>query len=144
MFAREEKGILGIDYNKSPKAFIRATNDKGSYGTCEEHDSDVCIPTFKDVPMVEQIDTTSVKVSWPDTVTNLECGDNFMVKTMNAENIQEYKLSIHLPISQFSYIVNDLDSNKAYKFQVTWEKYLSFLKSSLFLGNNNIWKGSRS
>ena len=76
MIAREDKGILlGYDYNKSPKAFIRTTNDKASYGTCEQ-DNDVCTPTFKDVPMVEQIDTTSVKVSWPDTVTNLECGEN--------------------------------------------------------------------
>ena len=123
MIAREDNGILrGYDYNKSPKAFIRTTNDKASYGTCEQ-DNDVCTPNFKDVPKVEQIDTTSVKVSWRDTVTNLECGENFIVKTMNAVNIQEYKLSIHLPISQFSYIVNDLDSNKAYKFQVTWEKY---------------------
>ena len=132
MIAREDNGILrGYDYNKSPKAFIRTTNDKASYGTCEQ-DNDVCTPNFKDVPKVEQIDTTSVKVSWRDTVTNLECGENFMVKTMNAENIEEYKLSFQLPISQFSYIVNHLESNKAYKFQVT-RKILELPKIFIFL-----------
>ena len=84
-------------------------------------------PGFKDAPLVQQVTLTSVKVSWGGLVTRAECADQFIVKSWNARNPNDYKMSDLLPLTQFSYIVTDLVPNQDYVFQVT---YLSSMTSS--------------
>lgn len=74
-------------------------------------------PGFKDAPLVQQVTLTSVKVTWHGLVTRAECADQFIVKSWNARNPNDYKMSDLLPLSQFSYIVTDLVPNQDYVFQ---------------------------
>ena len=76
-------------------------------------------PGFKDAPLVEQVTLTSVKVTWKGLVTRIECADQFIVKSWNKRNPNDYKMSDLLPLNQFSYIVTDLVPNQDYVFQVT-------------------------
>jgi len=75
-------------------------------------------PGFTGPPIVEQVSTTSVQVSWEGLVYRIECADEFLVKSWDIRNAKDYKLSELLPTSQFSFIVTDLDPNKGYVFQV--------------------------
>jgi len=74
-------------------------------------------PGFKDAPLVEQVTLTSVKVSWLGLVTRIECADQFIVKSWNKRNPNDYKMSDLLPLTTFSYIVTDLVPNQDYVFQ---------------------------
>jgi len=74
-------------------------------------------PGFKDAPLVEQVTLTSVKVTWKGLVTRIECADQFIVKSWNKRNPNDYKMSDLLPLNQFSYIVTDLVPNQDYVFQ---------------------------
>eukprot|EP00090_Calanus_glacialis_P044548 TRINITY_DN7958_c0_g1_i1.p1 TRINITY_DN7958_c0_g1~~TRINITY_DN7958_c0_g1_i1.p1 ORF type:complete len:303 (+),score=54.31 TRINITY_DN7958_c0_g1_i1:436-1344(+) len=74
-------------------------------------------PGFKDAPLVQQVTLTSVKVSWHGLVTRAECADQFIVKSWNRRNPNDYKMSDLLPLNQFSYIVTDLVPNQDYVFQ---------------------------
>lgn len=75
-------------------------------------------PGFTGPPIVEQVSTTSVQVSWEGLVERIECADEFLVKSWDKKNTKDYKLSELLPTSQFSFIVTDLEPNKEYVFQV--------------------------
>jgi len=74
-------------------------------------------PGFKDSPLVSQVTLTSVKVTWQGLVTRSECADQFIVKSWNKRNPNDYKMSDLLPLNQFSYIVTDLVPNQDYVFQ---------------------------
>ena len=75
-------------------------------------------PGFTRAPTVEQVTLTSVRVSWAGTVTRIECADQFIVKSWNRRNPNDYMMSDLLPLDQFSYIVTDLVPNQDYVFQV--------------------------
>jgi len=74
-------------------------------------------PGFKDAPLVQQVTLTSVKVSWHGLVTRSECADQYIVKSWNIRNPNDYKMSDLLPLNQLSYIVTDLVPNQEYVFQ---------------------------
>lgn len=74
-------------------------------------------PGFTRAPTVEQVTLTSVRVSWAGTVTRIECADQFIVKSWNRRNPNDYMMSDLLPLDQFSYIVTDLVPNQDYVFQ---------------------------
>eukprot|EP00092_Neocalanus_flemingeri_P021702 GFUD01023540.1.p1 GENE.GFUD01023540.1~~GFUD01023540.1.p1 ORF type:complete len:268 (-),score=74.64 GFUD01023540.1:180-983(-) len=74
-------------------------------------------PGFKDSPLVQQVTLTSVKVTWAGLVTRAECADQFIVKSWNKRNPNDYKMSDLLPLNQFTYIVTDLVPNQDYVFQ---------------------------
>jgi len=74
-------------------------------------------PGFDRAPTVEQVSLTSVRVSWEGTVTRIECADQFIVKSWNLRNPNDYMMSDLLPLDQFSYIVTDLVPNQDYVFQ---------------------------
>merc|ERR1712080_567564 len=50
-------------------------------------------------------------------VTRIDCADQFIVKSWNARNPNDYQMSDLLPITQFSYTVTDLVPNQNYVFQ---------------------------
>ena len=75
-------------------------------------------PGFSAPPKVEQISLTSVRVSWEGLVTRIDCADQFIVKSWNARNPNDYQMSDLLPVTQFSYTVTDLVPNQNYVFQV--------------------------
>jgi len=74
-------------------------------------------PGFSAPPKVEQISLTSVRVSWEGLVTRIDCADQFIVKSWNARNPNDYQMSDLLPVTQFSYTVTDLVPNQDYVFQ---------------------------
>jgi len=74
-------------------------------------------PGFSSAPRVEQVTLTSVRVSWEGIVTRIECADQFIVKSWNARNPNDYQMSDLLPLSQFTYVVTDLVPNQNYVFQ---------------------------
>lgn len=74
-------------------------------------------PGFRDSPRVEQVTLTSVRVSWQGIVTRIECADQFIVKSWNKRNPNDYKMSDLLPLDQFSFVVTDLVPNQDYIFQ---------------------------
>ena len=76
-------------------------------------------PGFSAPPKVDQITLTSVRVSWEGLVTRIDCADQFIVKSWNARNPNDYQMSDLLPVTQFSYTVTDLVPNQNYVFQVT-------------------------
>jgi len=65
VIAREDKGILGVDYNKSEKTRFKTVNTNSS--VCTEN------PGFDGPPIVEQVSPTSVQVSWLNKVTIPVC-----------------------------------------------------------------------
>jgi len=75
-------------------------------------------PGFSSAPRLEQVSLTSVRVSWHNIVTKIECADQFIVKSWNARNPNDYIMSNLLPLSQFTYVVTDLVPNQDYVFQV--------------------------
>ena len=75
-------------------------------------------PGFRDAPLVQQVTLTSVEVSWHGLVTRIECADQFIVKSWNARNPNDYKMSDLLPLTTFSFVVTDLVPNQDYVFQV--------------------------
>lgn len=75
-------------------------------------------PGFSAPPKVEQISLTSVRVSWEGLVTRIDCADQFIVKSWNKRNPNDYQMSDLLPVTQFSYTVTDLVPNQDYVFQV--------------------------
>jgi len=75
-------------------------------------------PGFSSAPRVEQVSLTSVRVSWHNIVTKIECADQFIVKSWNARSPNDYEMSNLLPLSQFTYVVTDLVPNQDYVFQV--------------------------
>jgi len=74
-------------------------------------------PGFSAAPKVEQISLTSVRVSWEGLVIRRECADQFIVKSWNARNPNDYQMSDLLPVTQFSFTVTDLVPNQNYVFQ---------------------------
>lgn len=74
-------------------------------------------PGFSTPPKVEQVTLTSVRVTWEGIVTRIECADQFIVKSWNARNPNDYQMSDLLPTTQFSYVVTDLVPNQNYVFQ---------------------------
>jgi len=74
-------------------------------------------PGFREAPHVEQVTLTSVRVSWQGIVSRIECADQFIVKSWNQRNPNDYKMSDLLPLDQFVYIVTDLVPNQDYVFQ---------------------------
>jgi len=75
-------------------------------------------PGFSSAPRLEQVSLTSVRVNWHNIVTKIECADQFIVKSWNARNPNDYTMSNLLPLSQFTYVVTDLVPNQDYVFQV--------------------------
>ena len=48
-------------------------------------------PGFDGPPKVEQVDMTSVLVSWNGIVTRIDCADNFLIKSWDYMNPNDYK-----------------------------------------------------
>ena len=76
-------------------------------------------PGFTGPPRVQQLSLTSVRVSWEGLVTRLDCADQFIVKSWNSHNPNDYQMSDLLPLTQFTHVVRDLLPNQDYVFQVT-------------------------
>lgn len=74
-------------------------------------------PGFTSPPRVQQVSLTSVRVDWLGLVTRIDCADQFIVKSWNVHNPNDYHMSDLLPLDQFSYIVMDLVPNQDYVFQ---------------------------
>lgn len=96
----------------------------GSQGYCSLIGSD---PGFSAAPNVEQITLTSVLVSWQGIATKVECADQFIVKSWNARNPNDYFMSDLLPTTQFTYVVTDLVPNQNYVFQAVAREDKGFL-----------------
>ena len=76
-------------------------------------------PGFTAAPRVQQVSLTSVLVSWEGLVTRIDCADQFIVKSWNERNPNDYKMSDLLPLNQFTFMVRDLVPNQNYVFQVS-------------------------
>lgn len=74
-------------------------------------------PGFTAAPRVQQISLTSVLVSWEGLVTRIDCADQFIVKSWNERNPNDYQMSDLLPLDQFTFMVRDLVPNQNYVFQ---------------------------
>ena len=61
-----------------------------------------------------------MRVSWEGLVIRRECADQFIVKSWNARNPNDYQMSDLLPVTQFSFTVTDLVPNQNYVFQVNF------------------------
>jgi len=69
-------------------------------------------------PTVEQVTLTSVRVSWPGLLKNVECADSMIIKHFKGDDTNDYDMSEILSVSTNSFIVRDLVPNQPYSFQV--------------------------
>ena len=69
-------------------------------------------------PLVQQVNGTAVAVYWQNITINRECANSFVVKKMDSKNTESKVMSASLPITQFSYTVNDLVPHQELIFQV--------------------------
>jgi len=69
-------------------------------------------------PTVEQVTLTSVRISWPGLLKNIQCTDNMIIKYFKADNTNDYQMSEMFSVNTNSFIVRDLVPNQPYTFQV--------------------------
>lgn len=69
-------------------------------------------------PTVEQVTLTSVRISWPGLLGNIQCADNMIIKYFKADNTNDYQMSEIFSVNTNSFIVRDLVPNQPYTFQV--------------------------
>eukprot|EP00092_Neocalanus_flemingeri_P040938 GFUD01044576.1.p1 GENE.GFUD01044576.1~~GFUD01044576.1.p1 ORF type:complete len:244 (+),score=68.62 GFUD01044576.1:97-828(+) len=75
-------------------------------------------PYWEGPPTVEQVTLTSVRVSWQEVLVRPECADNIVVKHFPSDDKDNQHMSPHLPVSDNSFIVQDLQFGKAYTYLV--------------------------
>ena len=121
VMAQQSEGNL--EFDKSPKAYFKTSS------ISKEDSSDIVLrdstttcgienPGFSGAPLVQQINSTAVEVNWENITTNRECANSFVVKKMDPKNTESHVMSASLPITQFSYTVNDLVPHQENIFQV--------------------------
>ena len=65
---------------------------------------------------------TSVRVSWPGLLKNVECADSMIIKHFKGDDTNDYDMSEILSVSTNSFIVRDLVPNQPYSFQVSLDR----------------------
>jgi len=59
-------------------------------------------PSFSGAPIVTQIDLSTLKVSWNNLVSRVDCADNFIVKYWKDTDPINYEMTDYLPTDVFS------------------------------------------
>ena len=111
-----------FEFDKSPKAYFKTSSiSKEDLSDNVIEESTTCgneHPGFSRAPLVQQVNSTTVEVNWQNITTNRECANSFVVKKMDPKNTESHVMSASLPITQFSYTVNDLVPHQENIFQV--------------------------
>ena len=128
LISRKEQGPEKAEYSRSPVAFLRTWNWAGvhtdlSSRNCQPGDH----PIFIDKPLVLEVNPTTVEVSWFNVVSKAECASRFFVQTKNTKRQGAGRVSNLLPQTQRSLIVEYLEVDQVYTFQVR----VVFLASSI-------------
>ena len=75
-------------------------------------------PSFKGAPMVSQVTSTSVLVSWKDIVETRECADQFLVKYWRTRTPKNYIMSDLVSAELNSVILAEIEPAIEYTYQV--------------------------
>ena len=74
-------------------------------------------PSFTGKPIVTQIDLITIRVSWKDLVSRVDCADYFCVKYWRSNDPNGYKMIYDLPTDQFNTTIK-VTPRVLYTFQV--------------------------
>merc|ERR1719189_1504065 len=74
-------------------------------------------PSFTDKPKVQQVNMTTVRVSWNGIVESVECADQFLVKYWPENSPQDWKMTDLIETDTFSHEITVIPKLQ-YEFQV--------------------------